>query len=60
MYRRGNHGNCTLAFATKPIAEGEEIADTYCATFASAPIEKRRDALRDSAWSTHPKSGFVI
>ena len=46
MHRRISHGNRTLAFATKPIAEGEEITDAYCATFASAPIEKRRHALK--------------
>ena len=41
-----NQGNCTLAFATKPISEGEEITDTYCPTFASAPVGKRREALK--------------
>ena len=46
MCRRVNHGNCTLGYAIKPIAEGEEITDTYSATFASAPIEKRRESLK--------------
>ena len=35
-YRRVSHGRVTVGFAVRDIGAGEEITDTYCATFACA------------------------
>lgn len=44
-YRRISRGKITLGVASKAIKKGQEITDTYCATFASANKESRHSSL---------------